>query len=75
MNQILIENIANASLSNGVVRIQCASTGADGETQTAGELLIPVGQYSAVVQSLQNAGQQLEQQMRDRQSETDASET
>ena len=69
MNQILIENIANASLSNGVVRIQCTSTGADGDTQTAGEVLIPVGQYSAVVQSLQNAGQQLEQQMRDRQSD------
>ena len=60
MNQFLIENIANVSLSNGVVRIQCTSTGADGETQTAGELVIPAGQYSAVVQGLQNAGQQLQ---------------
>ena len=70
MNQLLIDNIANVTLSNGVVRLQCSTTGADGETRTAGEVLIPAGQYSAVVQSLQNAGQQLQEQVQNRQGES-----
>ena len=75
MNQVLIDNIANVTLSNGVVRLECTTTGADGQTQTAAELLIPAGQYSAVVQALQNAGQQLQEQVQNRQGETDSSET
>ena len=71
MNQLLIDNISNVTLSNGVVRIECTTTGADGQTQTAAQLLIPAGQYSTVVQALQNAGQQLQEQVQNRESETE----
>jgi len=60
MDQLLIDNIANVSLSNGLVRIECTTRSADGESRTSGELVIPASQYATVVQALQQAGQQLE---------------
>ena len=43
MTQLLTENIANVSLSNGLVRLQCTTMGADGETHVSGELVISAG--------------------------------
>ena len=69
MTQLLTDNIRNVSLSNGLVRIECTTTGADGETHVSGELVVPAGQYSTVVQALQNAGQQLQERVQNRESE------
>ena len=66
MTHLLTENIRNVSLSNGLVRIECTTTGADGETQVSGELVIPASQYATVVQALQNAGQQLQERAQSR---------
>ena len=69
MTHLLTENIRNVSLSNGLVRIECTTTGADGETQVSGELVIPAGQYSTVVQALQNAGEKLQERVENRETE------
>jgi hypothetical protein len=69
MTHLLTESIRNVSLSNGLVRIECTTTGADGQTQVSGELVIPADQYGSVVKSLQNAGQQLQERVQNRESE------
>ena len=69
MTHLLMDNIRNVSLSNGLVRIECTTTGADGETQVSGELVIPASQYSTVVQALQNAGQQLQERIQNQETE------
>ena len=66
---LLADDIRNVSLSNGLVRIECTTTGADGQTQVSGELVIPAGQYGTVVKALQNAGQQLQERVQSRESE------
>ena len=66
MTHLLADDIRNVSLSNGLVRIECMATGADGETQVSGELVIPASQYATVVQSLQNAGHQLQERVQGR---------
>jgi len=50
--QLLAENIANVSLSNGLVLLECTTTGADGQTRTSGELVIPAMQYATVLRAL-----------------------
>jgi len=69
MTHLLTENIRNVSLSNGLVRIECTTTGADGQTRVSGELVIPADQYGTVVKALQNAGQQLQERVQNRESE------
>ena len=66
MTHLLTDNIRNVSLSNGLVRIECTTTGADGQTQVSGELVIPAGQYSTVAEALKNAGQQLQEWVQSR---------
>jgi len=51
------------------VRIECTTTGADGQTRTSGELVVPASQYAALVQALQNAGQQLQERVQNREAE------
>jgi hypothetical protein len=54
-----------------VVSITLTQTGPDGQTHEAGQLAVPASQYGSVVQALQNAGQQLQQQVQDKQKETE----
>ena len=44
-----------SGLRNGVVRIQCIATGADGKEQVTGELMIPAARYGPA------AGKQLQE--------------
>lgn len=52
---ILIDNISNVSLTNGILRVECTSVGSDGQPKPSGEILIPANQAGAVVQTLANA--------------------
>lgn len=63
MEQLIVDRLGSASLSNGVVRIQCQSNGADGQPRPSAELLIPVNQFGQIVGGLQQAGQQLQEKM------------
>jgi len=64
---LVIDGINNATLTNGLVRLQVVQTGADGQQRAVEEIAIPAGQYGQVVQALQNAGQQLRQQIEQQQ--------
>jgi hypothetical protein len=63
MNFIMIEKLGSVSLRNGVVRIQCIATAADGTEQVTGELVIPAVQYGQVAGGLQAAGKQLQERI------------
>ena len=41
MTQILIDGIANITLHNGILRIECTAAGADGQPHPSGTLVIP----------------------------------
>ncbi|MFP4146730.1 MAG: hypothetical protein ACLFSI_03345 [Halorhodospira sp.] len=64
---LVIDGINNATLSNGLVRLQVVQTGADGQQRAVEEIAIPAGQYGQVVQALTNVGQQLRQQIEQQQ--------
>ncbi|HAL86190.1 MAG TPA: hypothetical protein DCM31_04530 [Deferribacteraceae bacterium] len=59
MDIIYIERLGAVSLKNGMVIVECVSTGANGEERVSGELLIPASVFGAVASGLQNAGKQL----------------
>ncbi len=63
MSVILIEKLGTVSLRNGVIRIQCLATGADGAEQQSGELVIPAVTYGLVAGSFQAAGKQLQEKI------------
>ncbi len=63
MNFIMIEKIGAVSLKNGVVRLQCMATAADGTDQVTGELVIPAIQYGMVAGAFQAAGKQLREKI------------
>jgi hypothetical protein len=62
---ILVESITKASLSNGIVRLQCLRTNSDGQQTESAELLIPANRAGAVAQSLVKALRDIERQMAD----------
>ena len=63
MSFILIEKLGAVSLRNGVVRIQCMATAADGSEQQSGELVIPAISYGQVAGGFQAAGKQLKEKI------------
>jgi len=63
MNFMMIEKLGSVSLRNGVVRIQCMSTGADGTDQVTGELVVPATQFGQVAGGFQAAGKQLQEKL------------
>ena len=63
MNSMMIEKLGAVSLRNGIVRIQCIATGADGQEQVTGELVIPAAQYGQVAGGMQTAGKQLQEKL------------
>ncbi len=63
MSFILIEKLGAVSLRNGVIRMQCMSTAADGTEQLSGELVIPAVSYGMVAGAFQAAGKQLQEKI------------
>lgn len=63
MNTIMIEKLGSVSMVSGVVRIQCMTTGADGEERVSGELMVPAAQFGQVTGGLQAAGKQLRERL------------
>jgi hypothetical protein len=59
MSFIMIEKIGAVSLRNGVIRMQCMATAADGTEQQTGELVIPAIAYGMVAGAFQGAAKQL----------------
>ncbi len=65
MSFILIEKLGAVSLRNGVIRIQCMATAADGTDQQSGELVIPAISYGQVAGGLQAAAKQLQEKIQE----------
>ena len=64
---LVIDGIQNVSMANGLVRIQIAQVGSDGQSKGVEEIAIPAGQYGNVVQALQKAGQNLRERLQEQQ--------
>lgn len=65
MTKVLIDGIANLSLHNNVVRVECLAAGADGKSEPSGTLLIPGAVVGPVLQSLIQGMQELEKKIRE----------
>ena len=63
---LLIDNISNVSLINGILRVECTSVGTDGQPKPSGEILIPANRASVVLQALANALKQIQAQQNER---------
>lgn len=63
MSFIMIEKIGAVSLRNGVIRMQCMATAADGSEQPSGELVIPAVAYGMVAGGFQAAAKQLQEKI------------
>jgi len=59
MTQILIDAITNLAMHNGVMRIECAAVGADGQQRPSGTLIIPGLSVPPVLQTLTSGTQEL----------------
>jgi len=69
MSVILIDKLKTVVFYNGVLRIDCVTTGPNGEERSAGTLLIPGNQAGPILKSLANAMQDLEHKMREQQAQ------
>lgn len=65
MVQILIDGIANLSIHNGVLRIECMAVGADGQLRPSGTLVVPGAAAAQVLQALIGGTQELDRKLRD----------
>jgi len=65
MTQMLIDAITNLSIHNGVLRIECAAVGADGQPHSSGTLVIPGAAAALVLQALINGTQELDKKLRE----------
>ena len=63
---ILVDNISNVSLINGLLRVECTSVGTDGQPKPSGEILIPANRASVVLKALANALKQIQAQRNER---------
>jgi len=50
-----IESFGNATLHDGIFRIECKIVGGDGKEQTAGHLVFPAQQAGRIAQQLDKA--------------------
>jgi len=49
---MFVESFGNATLHNGIFRIECKIVGGDGKEQTAGHLVFPAQQAGRIIQQL-----------------------
>ncbi|MEM6944946.1 MAG: hypothetical protein AAF565_14470 [Pseudomonadota bacterium] len=59
---ILVDKLTNATVSNGILRISCATVAADGAEKASGEILIPVTRIGAVMGDLNNVVKRLREE-------------
>ena len=64
-NVILVDRITNVTVTNGIMRVECASMVAGGPDKPSGTVLIPVLVARQVVQVLVNSMQELEKKARE----------
>ncbi len=64
-NVILVDRITNVTVTNGIMRVECASMVAGGQDKPSGTVLIPVLVARQVVQVLVNSMQELEKKARE----------
>jgi hypothetical protein len=74
MSHVLIDGIANLTVSNGVLRVECTAAGADGQSHPSGTLVIPGAVAGQVLQALINGMQELEKKIREHQAQAAAPE-
>ena len=67
MSFTLIDGIKAVSYHNGVVRIDCVSTGPNNEERPSGTLVIPGPRAGQIVQALTQALQELSNKLREHQ--------
>ena len=67
MSLTLIDGIKAVSYHNGVVRIDCFSTGPNNEERSSGTLVIPGPRAGQIVQALTQALQELSNKLREHQ--------
>jgi hypothetical protein len=67
MTQVLIDAITNLSIHNGVLRIECAAVGADGQPHPSGTLVIPGAVAGQVLQAVINGTQEIDKKLREQQ--------
>ena len=59
---ILVDKLTNATVSNGILRLSCASVAADGSEKPSGEILIPVTRIGNVMGELNTVVKRLREQ-------------
>ncbi|MCV6574489.1 MAG: hypothetical protein OIF58_02040 [Cohaesibacter sp.] len=62
---MFVEGIRLAALANGVLRIECLYSSANGEEQVSGELLIPANRVGNVIQGLSSAAASIAQKQQE----------
>jgi hypothetical protein len=67
VTQILIDSISNLSIHNGVLRIECAAVGADGQQRPSGTPIVAGAAAAQVLQALINGTQELDKELREQQ--------
>lgn len=60
---LVVDRINHVNLANGLVRIEVVQATAAGERRSVEEIAIPATEYGRVVAALQQAGEQLRQQI------------
>jgi hypothetical protein len=63
MTHILIDSIANLSVHNGVLRIECMAVGSDGKPHPSGTLIIPGAAANQVLGTLVEGTKELSKKM------------
>ena len=65
MSVVLIDGLKTVGFHNGILRIECISTGPQGEEQASGTLLIPGAQAGPILNGLVAATQELQKRLRE----------
>jgi hypothetical protein len=65
MSLILIDRVASVVFHAGVLRVECMSSGPNGEERPSGTLLIPGPAAGLILQSLVGATQELDKRLRE----------
>jgi len=65
MSVVFIDRIANVTISNGVIRIDCIEVAPNNQERPSGTLMIPANQMGPFVHTLVNAGQQIGQKIQE----------
>ena len=65
MTHILVDALANLTVHNGVLRVECTAVGADGKQHPSGVLVIPGAAANQVLNALVSGAKELNQKQRE----------